>query len=80
MGSTTGKRIAVVVKIDGQPLPVSVAGTDVAHDEGQSYLLVDEIRPYNIYKSPIDITAMVSIATRSNKLVCKEIIMRGEAT
>lgn len=78
MGSATDKRIAVVVRVDGRPIPLALAGTDVRHGEGQSYLLVDKVRPYSIYKSEKDVAVVMGIATRSNKLVCKQIIVHGE--
>lgn len=78
MGSATNKRIAVVVRFNDQSIPTAVAGIDLAHDEDQSYLLIDEIRPYNIYRSTKATTGKLSIVTRSNKLICKSIVMRGE--
>lgn len=70
MKSTSGKRIAVVVQLDGQPIPMEMAGADIHYGEGESFIFVDEPRMYRLVNAKDFGRHVIHLTTRSDKLEC----------
>lgn len=70
MRSSTGKKIAVVVTLNGQPIPQDRAGSDIEYGEGQSFVYVEQPRLYGLVKSKKFGDHLIRLATRSDKLEC----------
>lgn len=73
--STTSRKIAVVAKLNNQPIPPQHAGRDIEWGEDQSYLIISELRDYQIVKAANDSPHELKLYTRSDKLICHSFLI-----
>jgi hypothetical protein len=68
LSSSTGRKIAVVVTLDEQPISAEKAGAAIRWGEGQSYIFVEQHDQYELVKEAAG-DHRVSLLTHSDKLV-----------
>lgn len=75
LSTSTGRKIAVVVKLDGLPIPRSLAGKAIAWGEDQSYIFVETSQRLELVTDAPSGNHTLELLTRSDKLVCHQFIV-----
>lgn len=68
ISSSTGKKIAVVVTLNGAAITPPIAGTDIEYGEGQSFIFVQNHKKYHLLNCKKNGEWTMRLATRSDKL------------